>query len=335
MKTAREPQVRKAQRQLRRLAQLRPRDAAELFRFVDKVLDLRVTAAGPRDYLQHAFFEDSHDRPRDAVVWANRGGGKTMLGAAATLLDLLFKPGIQIRILGGSFEQSQKMYEHLVALLERPVLRDVITQLPTQRRVELESGSTVELLSQSHRSVRGTRVHKLRCDEVEEFDPDVWEAAQLVTRSGRCGLVEVRGAIEALSTMHRPGGLMQRLVDANHAQVFKWNAMDVAARCESWRQCDDCALWSTCGTTDVTVLRGPLCEFIAGEQNVYVKPTTDGYARDASRTVAKFSFIQDLRFSEIVDKPSSTEGGRYITVRGAGFSPVPAENRNTGGNLAG
>ena len=56
MKTAREPQVRKAQRQLRRLAQLRPRDAAELFRFVDKVLDLRVTAAGPRDYLQHAFF---------------------------------------------------------------------------------------------------------------------------------------------------------------------------------------------------------------------------------------------------------------------------------------
>ena len=139
------------------------------------------------------------------------------------------------------------MYEHLVALLERPVLRDVITQLPTQRRVELESGSTVELLSQSHRSVRGTRVHKLRCDEVEEFDPDVWEAAQLVTRSGRCGLVEVRGAIEALSTMHRPGGLMQRLVDANHAQVFKWNAMDVAARCESWRQCDDCALWSTCG----------------------------------------------------------------------------------------
>ena len=191
MKTAREPQVRKAQRQLRRLAQLRPRDAAELFRFVDKVLDLRVTAAGPRDYLQHAFFEDSHDRPRDAVVWANRGGGKTMLGAAATLLDLLFKPGIQIRILGGSFEQSQKMYEHLVALLERPVLRDVITQLPTQRRVELESGSTVELLSQSHRSVRGTRVHKLRCDEVEEFDPDLveWFIQGGHTRKSRLHLV--------------------------------------------------------------------------------------------------------------------------------------------------
>ena len=31
-----------------------------------------------------------------------------MVGAGATLLDLLFQPGIQVRILGGSFEQSEK-----------------------------------------------------------------------------------------------------------------------------------------------------------------------------------------------------------------------------------
>ena len=41
----------------------------------------------PFDYLVHAFFETK--TPRDCIVWANRGGGKTQLGAVATFLDLL------------------------------------------------------------------------------------------------------------------------------------------------------------------------------------------------------------------------------------------------------
>lgn len=202
------------------------------------------------------------------MVWANRGGGKTMLGAVATLLDLLFKPGVQVRILGGSLEQSSKMYEHLRSLLDRPVLRDasgqsdVLAGPATSRRVELANGSRVEILAGSQRSVRGTRVHKLRCDEVEEFDPAVWEAAQLVTRSGECGGRWVRGSVEGLSTMHRPFGLMSRLVGDDlksrktgepkskkddGLRVFKWNAMDVAARCPPELPCEGCVLWDDCG----------------------------------------------------------------------------------------
>ena len=41
-------------------------------------------------------------------------------------------------------------------------------------------------------SVRGTRVQKLRCDEVELFTPEVWDAVQLTTQSKLCGGVEVR-----------------------------------------------------------------------------------------------------------------------------------------------
>ena len=193
-----------------------------------------------------------------------------MLGAAATLLDLLFKPGVQVRILGGSLEQSQKMYEHLRSLLDRPMLRGVLATEPTQRWILLQHGSRVELLAGSQRSVRGTRVHKLRCDEVEEFDPEVWEAAQRVTRSGFCNGEPVRGAVEAFSTMHRPFGLMSRLVtdtpsearldaaegDASDSpesvaapsrRVFRWSAMDVAARCPAELPCEGCVLWDECG----------------------------------------------------------------------------------------
>lgn len=51
----------------------------------------------------------AHEVSADCVVWAARGTGKTFLGAVATLLDLVFKPGVQIKILGGSLEQSRRM----------------------------------------------------------------------------------------------------------------------------------------------------------------------------------------------------------------------------------
>ena len=260
-------QLMRAERRLGYLMAMRPRTPAALHRLVKRGLGLDVgrtaVAAGstaPFDYLCHAFFDGG-----DCVVWANRGGGKTMLGAVATLLDLLFRPGMQVRILGGSLEQSAKMHEHLTALLGRPLLAGgcgagVLASPATARRVVLAHGSRAELLAGSQRSVRGTRVHRLRCDEVEEFDPDVWQAAQLVTRSGRCGESVVRGGVEALSTMHRPLGLMSKLVEgAAEAEVdgrprgraalpvFRWNALDVAARCPADLPCEGCVLWDDCG----------------------------------------------------------------------------------------
>ncbi len=189
------------------------------------------------------------ERARDCIVWANRGGGKTQLGAVATLLDMLFKPSIEVRILAGSFEQSSKMYRALRDLLAREPFAELVEGNITGRQVSLRNGSRVEVLSQSERSVRGHHVHKLRCDEIEEFTDDVWRAAQMVTRSGWCGEVFVRGSIEAMSTMHRPFGLMQQLIDEarNGSRVlFRWSVLDVLENCPPQRECSTCPLWSDC-----------------------------------------------------------------------------------------
>ncbi len=245
------------------LLSLEPKTPDQLHRFVRVALGMTVPrvplvegSSAPFDYLIHTFFEQNQAATtpanKDAVIWANRGGGKTMLGAAATLLDLLFKPGIQIRILGGSLEQSSKMFEHLTALLDRPWFRSLLDGEPTQRRVALINGSKAQLLAGSQRSVRGVRVHKLRCDEVEEFEPGVWEAAQMVTRSGPCGDKLVHGAVEALSTMHRPFGLMAKITDGfqnnkpGASKLFKWTALDVIEQCPKARPCNGCVLWDDC-----------------------------------------------------------------------------------------
>lgn len=172
-----------------------------------------------------------------------------MLGAAATLLDLLFKPGIQVRILGGSLQQAEKMYEHLRLLLDQPVLREgggVLATHPTLRKVVLQNGSKVELLACSQKSVRGTRVQVLRCDEVEVMDREVWNAAQMVTRSAKCGDRVVPGRVEALSTMHEVAGLMAELTASDNHRLYRWNAMDVVARCPPALSCEGCKVWEDC-----------------------------------------------------------------------------------------
>jgi hypothetical protein len=198
----------------------------------------------PFDYVRRAYFEPSSDQ----VVHAPRGGGKTRLAAAATLLDLLHKPGIAVRILGGSLDQSLRMWEHLLPDLQR-VAPDLIERVSESRQVRLAGGSTCAVLTQSQRAVRGLRLQKLRCDEVELFDPAVWEAAQLVTRSVRRRGQLVRGAIDALSTLHVPGGLMQRVIDnaaTTRTPVVRWCVLDVLERCPPERVCGTCPLWDEC-----------------------------------------------------------------------------------------
>jgi hypothetical protein len=264
---------------------------------------LESSSAG-LDYLAHAFFEGRVpvsggasgggggvvEAPPDCVVWANRGGGKTFLGAAATTLDLIYKPGIEVRILGGSLEQSQRMHEHLRRFFERPALKRLLSRklgAVTQSRLRLANGSGVEILAQSQTAVRGTRVQKLRCDEVDLFDPEVWEAAQLTTRSIRWKGTSnrwVRGSVEALSTMHKPMGLMWQVVgEARRVEawskdeptpgpslregsqgeptpgpslregggarrvLFRWGVVDALEHCPAERACAGCGLESECG----------------------------------------------------------------------------------------
>lgn len=234
----------------------------------------------PFDYIRTAYFEPA----RDQVIWAPRGGGKTSLAAVVTFLDLIHKPGVSIRILGGSLEQSLRMWEYLQPFVEKLDKKG----RSMARRLKLDNGSVAAVLTQSQRSVRGQRVQKLRCDEVELFDPRVWEAAQLVTRSKHMddGNCFVRGTIEAMSTLHKPFGLMHKIVEQTEARLaqeqtsrrdpptkahakagmglisstntspvpntplapklVRWCILDVLERCPSERDCATCPLYDDC-----------------------------------------------------------------------------------------
>jgi hypothetical protein len=226
--------------------------------------------SAPFDYLVRAYFEPASDQ----VVHAPRGGGKTRLAAIATLLDVLHKPGISVRILGGSFEQSLRMWEHLVPDLTHAARELIKKRVGGAKRINLGNGSSVAVLTQSERSVRGLRVQKLRCDEVELFKPEVWEAAQLVTKSREYGARSTEekpsalrsphsalahGAIDALSTLHEPFGLMQKIIDdaeRTGTPIVRWCLLDVLERCAPERECASCPLFDDCGGVAKTRANG-------------------------------------------------------------------------------
>lgn len=197
----------------------------------------------PMDYLWHAWQESRTGGNKDCIVWANRGGGKTMLAAVATLLDCIFKPDCKIRILGGSYEQSSRMYNYLKGFINDDFLEYVNGKM-LKNSCKFKAGGDVEVLTQSAKSVRGGHVQKLRCDEIELFDRDVFDGAKFMTKSTN----SVNAAMEILSTMHKPYGLMNNIVASatqNKTPIFKWCLWEVIEKCTD-RSCSQCPLNSYC-----------------------------------------------------------------------------------------
>ena len=236
-----------------RLRRVQPRTRQDLKNYVKVFLgidipDKRICAEhnSPMDYLWESYWADFAEGKKanaDAIIWANRSGGKTELAAIATLLDCVFKPGCQVRILAGSGEQAGRMYEYLTGFLSNG-FEEFLAGPVRKDRCRLNNGCGVEVLTQSPMSVRGQHIQKLRCDEVELFDEDVFSAAKFITQS-KAGLV---AGMEMISTMYRPYGLMQRLVSSAGdmgTPVFKWCLWEVIERCTD-RSCSQCPLWGDC-----------------------------------------------------------------------------------------
>jgi hypothetical protein len=214
----------------------------------------------PFEYLWRAYREPG----RDLVVWGPRGGGKTRLGAVATLLDLMHKPGCEVKILSGSLEQGMRMWEYLRGDL-LTLCREEMVGRPEGRRVRLGNGSGASVLAQSQRAVRGVHVQKMRCDEVELFKPDVWSAAQLTAKgkggAAGPGSAGISGTVEAMSTFHKPWGVMADVVkraEESGTPVLKWCLLEVLERCPAARDCNTCSLFDDCRGVAKSVCDGYL-----------------------------------------------------------------------------
>lgn len=204
-------------------------------------IGLRVAdeAVCPGHQSPWSFFRDVHvDRPSLALVLGGRGTGKSYLSALDTHLTSLESAGHATRVLGGSRSQSEQIYRALREFAHRwPVdpggKGDPVRAL-LRSEARYRNGSEVSILSASSTSVRGPHVPSLKLDEVDEIDPEHFEAAM-----GMCMERSGAGAsVVMTSTWHRLGGPMSGLIErarGGEFPLYTFCVFEVLERCPESR----------------------------------------------------------------------------------------------------
>ena len=193
------------------------------------------TAVCPCHQSPWEYFRAVHvDRPSLALVIGGRGTGKSYLSALDTHLTSLLNPGHGTRVLGGSLAQSEQIYRALRDFAHLWPGDDDPVRALLKTSALYENGSEVAILAASSTSVRGPHVPTLKLDEVDEIDPEHFEAAM--------GMCMKRGdsaaSVVMTSTWHRLSGPISTLIDRARGGEFKVYTMcifEVLERCDGER----------------------------------------------------------------------------------------------------
>ena len=180
----------------------------------------------PFDAFAAAFFATE-----PVAVWhASRGfGGKSFVLGALGLTEAILL-GSSLRILGGSFEQSENVHRYLSGTHENAygrfwdaanAPRGLLLTDPTKTEMRLSNGGYVKALTASSRSVRGPHPQRIRMDEIDEMDLIILDAAMGQT-------MEARGITPHTvlsSTWHYPDGTMTEILKRSRDKgwpVYQW-----------------------------------------------------------------------------------------------------------------
>jgi len=155
-------------------------------------------------------FADAYFARYPVTLWkASRGfGGKSTMMGVLTLTESV-SLGAQVTVLGGSASQSQRVHEVTHEMWDAPrapvkLLKDD----PTQFKTKLQNGAWIVALMASQKSVRGPHPQRLRLDEVDEMELEIFEAAQGQPMDAR-GLMSQT----VISSTHQyPNGTMTTLL---------------------------------------------------------------------------------------------------------------------------
>lgn len=230
----------------------RPRAQSDLWGLIRQEFGLRLPhkAYTPGHGTPFGFVSDAFFHPDwDLATWANRSGLKTLSSSIIAALEYrYYEVPLAGRVLAGSEAQAHNLYEYWVNWCGR-ILRGLVRGQP-QKSQTYVSGGKFEVLTASPKQVRGPKVARLFCDEIDEIDPPIYDAAT--------GMLDSRHGIVArrvdTSTWHRPAGPMGKLVaeaDKRGIRLYTWNLWETIEQCpeerhDQGRNCEACPLGEKC-----------------------------------------------------------------------------------------
>lgn len=192
-------------------------------------------------------FADAFFARSPVAVWkASRGfGGKSRTLAILGLTELAVL-GAEITVLGGSASQSLNVHEtSKEAWAHHNAPRGLLARDPTQYDTYLTNGGHMRALMASQTSVRGPHPQRLRLDEIDEMDLDIFEAAQgqpMRKRSKVRGVGIIETQTVASSTHQYPDKTMTEILArarTNGWPVYEWCWRETMNPYDGWLTPDE------------------------------------------------------------------------------------------------
>ena len=184
-------------------------------------------------------------RVEDALLHANRSGGKSFDGGLLTWLRAIFSAA-STRILGGSIDQSAKSYEEFAYCWEISGLKAELVVGEVQiKETKLKNKAKIEILPASMNAVRGPHQPNLIMDEIEEMKAKVFSAALSQPQRSKG---QPYASTIFMSTQHKSDGLMAELLDKYKEMrltLYQWCIFEVMASCKDYI-CSTCPITSIC-----------------------------------------------------------------------------------------
>jgi hypothetical protein len=187
-----------------------------------------------------------------AIVWANRGGGKSLIDAILIFLCMVWK-NKSFSDLAGSQDQALEVYGYVSGFWDCiPILKDkLLDGEPLITKTKFKNGVNLKCIANSQNQARGKHPEGFIADETcqkERYkDENVLSATNSV-------LTQDEFLIVYSSTFHLPTGLFADTwenADALDFKKYKWNIYDCMEKCKRKTDCKKCQL------TRRKVKRGP------------------------------------------------------------------------------
>jgi len=195
----------------------------------------------PFDFVSDSFFQ----RYSKCLAIANRNGGKTRNLSIVNILDLLFKPEIEITSSGAVVEQANLMFKYLEQFKKIKLINE---QIEFSRRVpylvKMKNGASIRIITASPEGYNGPHPHKNNADEIELMSWELLQEAFSMTKSDN----RYKAQDRLLSTRKKSNGVVNTVYkEAKRLgiKVYKWGIFEVLEKCVG-RKCEVCPLIEKC-----------------------------------------------------------------------------------------
>lgn len=206
-----------------RPAETGPRSDGELLDWIEESTTHRIPDAAvcpdhdaPSQFVVDFYFH----RVSDALVLANRAGGKTEDVAALHLANSRWKPRFETSHIGAIQPQARRCYAYYLRGLRRNGLSAMAPD-PHITETVWSNGARIEILPGTEAQTQGGHPHLTTFDELEQGKRQPYENA----KSMPVGYQGQIGQFLATSTRESALGLMQRALDeaaANGTRIYTW-----------------------------------------------------------------------------------------------------------------